>query len=114
MVHGPEFEGQWVIKSFQSMLSKSGFQGLRNNNLRRIDIHQRPMHFQVQSILYDCFDEQWHYFSIWGYFAFFLFSVVFPVLLIVNEEQELEMPSYILLSPFTVAWLFLMLNFILV
>lgn len=41
----PEFDGQWVIKSFQNLLSKSGYLGLRNNNLRRIDIQLRAMHF---------------------------------------------------------------------
>lgn len=45
LVKAPEFEGQWVIKSFQSLLSKSGYQGLHNNNLRRIDIQLRAMHF---------------------------------------------------------------------
>lgn len=46
IMYQPEFEGQWVIKSFQSLLSKSGFSGIRNNNLRKIDIQMRPMHFQ--------------------------------------------------------------------
>ena len=45
IMYESEFEGQWVIKSFQSLLSKSGFSGIRNNNLRKIDIQMRPMHF---------------------------------------------------------------------
>ena len=45
IIYDPSFEGQWVIKSFQGLLSKAGFSGLRNNQLRQIDIRQRAMHF---------------------------------------------------------------------
>lgn len=41
----PEFEGQWVIKSFNQLLSKSGITGVRNSNLKKIDVQYRPMHF---------------------------------------------------------------------
>ena len=46
IIYSPEFEGQWVIKSFQGLLSKSGYSGLRNNNLRLMDIQLRTMYFQ--------------------------------------------------------------------
>ena len=36
--YNPDFDGQWIIKSFHHQLSKSGYSGLRNNNLRKIDI----------------------------------------------------------------------------
>lgn len=32
-----EFDGLWVITSFHSMYSKTGYTGLRNHNLKRID-----------------------------------------------------------------------------
>ena len=87
----PEFEGQWVIKSFQGLLSKSGYSGLRNTRLRQIDIRQRAMFFQCESLIKDCIDEQWNVLSLWSNLAFFFILIVMPILLIVNEENELEL-----------------------
>ena len=112
IIYQPDFDGQWVIKSFQSLLSKSGYSGLRNNNLRRIDIQQRGMHFQSQSILRDCMDDQWYIFGVWWNFAFFLIFIVIPILLIINEEYELELSIEILHSPAALSWVLLMIAII--
>lgn len=57
IIYDPEFEGQWVIKSFHGLLSKAGYTGIRNNNLRLIDIQLRNMHFQARSLVHDCREE---------------------------------------------------------
>ena len=110
IIYRPEFEGQWVIKSFQGLLSKSGFSGLRNNNLRRIDIQQRGMHFQAKSIVLDCIDDQWHIFGLWWNLAFLLLFLVTPILLIVNEERELDLSARILFIPTTISWFALIIT----
>lgn len=114
IIYQPEFEGQWVIKSFHGLLSKSGYSGLRNSKLRRIDLHQRGMHFQAQSLVRDSHDEQWHVFGVWAYFAFLLTFIILPILLIVNEEHELALSSRILLIPTTVAWVLLMFALVII
>lgn len=115
----PEFDGQWVIKSFQNLLSKSGYSGLRNNNLRRIDIQLRAMHFQCESIRRDALDEQWNTFEQWWSWTMFLLFLVTPILLIVNEEQSTVVKGRvqswvdlrILLAPATIAWLSLIISY---
>lgn len=114
IIYQPEFEGQWVIKSFHGLLSKSGYSGLRNSKLRRIDLHQRGMHFQAQSLVRDSHDEQWHVFGVWANLAFFLTFIVLPILLIVNEEQDLGLSPRILFIPTTIDWVLLMVSLVVI
>lgn len=110
MMYESEFEGQWVIKSFQSLLSKSGFSGIRNNNLRKIDVQLRPMHFQCQSVVQDAIDDQWHLLGIWWNAAFVLVFFVTPIILVVNEEKEFKWPMSVLMVPTSFAWLLLIVT----
>lgn len=48
-------------------------------------------------------------FGVWANFAFLLTFIILPILLIVNEEQELHLSPRILLIPTTAAWVLLML-----
>lgn len=89
------------------MLSKSGFSGLHNNNLRRIDIQMRAMYFQCESIKKDCFDEQWAILDQWWSFAFVMMFAVTPGMLIFSEENG-PIDMRILLAPTTLAWCMLL------
>ena len=111
LIHNPDFEGQWVIKSFQNLLSKSGYQGLRNNNLRRIDIHLRAMHFQSESLRRDSGDEQWAILNSWWNMTMVLLLFVTPILMICSEESSESFELYIILTPITVAWFFLFIAY---
>lgn len=114
VIFSAAFDGQWVIKSFNSLLSKSGFSGIRNDNLRLVDIQLRNMHFQAKSIMQDSKEEQWHIFGVWWNFAFVLYFIVTPVLLMVNERQQQAWPLYILLIPCLLAWVLLICTYFLI
>jgi hypothetical protein len=82
--------------------------------MRRIDINQRLMHFQAQSIMKDSHEEEWQVFGVWWYFTFLLIFVILPVLMIVDEEQDWQLDLKIVLSPLALSWLGLVVTKILI
>lgn len=109
ILYEAKFEGQWVIKSFHSLLSKAGYCGIRNNYLRLIDIRLRNMHFQAKSLAMDCKDEQWYIFGVWWRGAFVMYFVVTPIMLIFSYSNKEPWPTFVLFIPCLVSWLGLLL-----
>jgi hypothetical protein len=107
----PEFEGQWVIKSFKDLLSKSGYTGLRNNYLRRIDIQLRAMHFQTESIKRDAIEEMWGILDQWWTCTRFMLFMVLPIMLIINEEGLVKLDNRFLYAPVVLSWIALLITY---
>ena len=57
MLHGTQFDGIWVINSFQTLFSKTGSTGIINQNLLRIDRDLNAMHYQTNRIKVICLEE---------------------------------------------------------
>lgn len=51
-----EMDQVGVLNSFHLMLTKTGFTGLRNNNLKKIDMKLLNMHFQAEGLKRACWD----------------------------------------------------------
>jgi hypothetical protein len=47
----PSLEGVWVMNSYNTFMSKSGYTGVRNLNLIRIDKMLKEMHFECESLI---------------------------------------------------------------
>ena len=105
MTGGTQFDGIWVINSFQSMFSKTGYTGIRNHNLLRLDRELNAMHYQTSGIKGDCLETQARYFKNWVYSAFILMTVVQPVLLIIKFDFGKQLSLMIMMSPATLSWI---------
>jgi len=93
----------WKAKVYKSFHIKMGFEHIRKENLLRIDHLLRPLHKEALSELLSGKWRQKIWFFIWFLIFLFMALILFPVLLILNEEG-LDIPIPVIFLPFTLCW----------
>lgn len=94
-------EDIWRIKVFKRYEIKMGYEHIRKENLLRIDFLLKQLHKEAMNELLRCKWNQKALMIIWFLFFFAMALVIFPILLILNEEG-LSIPIQVLFLPFTV------------
>jgi hypothetical protein len=94
----------WRIKVYKRFNVKMGYEYVRKENLMRIDANLKPLHKEAMNELLRGKWQQKGLIIIWFLFFFSMALVLFPILLILDEEG-VDIPTPVLFLPLTISWI---------
>ena len=81
-----------------------GYEYIRKENLIAIDLKMKPLQKKAMSTLLKGKWKQKLVIIIWFLFFFFMAFIIFPVLLILDEEG-LDIPTALIFMPLSLSWI---------
>lgn len=96
----------WRLKVFKQFEIKMGYEHIRKENFFKIDHLLSPLHKEALAELLRGKRKQRMWFVIWFLIFLFMAFLLFPVLLILDEEG-IKIPMPVIFLPFTLWWVWL-------
>ena len=103
-----EQEDIWALKVYKRWEIKMGYEYIRKENLIAIDLKMKPLQKKAMSTLLKGKWKQKLVIIIWFLFFFFMAFIIFPVLLILDEEG-LDIPTALIFMPLSLSWIWLII-----
>lgn len=97
------------MNTYNTFMSKTGFTGMRNLNLVRIDKMLKDMFYECEALMLKCKEEQSLVFSNWSKFTFVMASLITPILFAIRHDIKIvEYDLRVILAPVSLAWALLL------
>jgi len=93
MVRRQMMEDFWCGVSLKVIGSKTGYRGLKNKSLLKIDYKLKDMFYQVERLNTQSLEMQAKMFKYWLYTAFMVIAVLQPIVLVLRTDFKFEIST---------------------